>query len=256
MSSMWPREHGAYAQLILPLITAIAIGRARWAAIALGLAAIAVFLAHEPLLMLMGQRGLRGSREQARIARRWLLLYGIAALVCGGGGMAWSPEVARHALMVPAVPGAAFFALILARRERTSAGEMLSAVTLSSIALPVALAASATPTAAWTCAAVFASGFSSATLSVRAVIARPRHSHGDVLRLTAGLVAVGAVTVLYSLSRYGIVADAGWRAAAGPCVLSVVLGATAPSPRYLRYIGWMLILAFTASGVLLVRGLR
>jgi hypothetical protein len=253
---MWPREHGAYAQLILPLLTAMAIGRARWAAIALGLAVIAVFLAHEPLLVLMGQRGVRASREQARIARRWLLLYGIAALVCAGGGVAWSPDVARHALLVPAVPGAAFFALILARRERTSAGEMLSAVTLSSIALPVALAASASPTAAWTCAAVFASGYSSATLSVRAVIARPRHSHGDVLRLTAALVAIGAVTLLYSLSRYGIVADVGWRAAAVPCFLSVALGAISASPRYLRYIGWTLMLAFSVSGVLLIRGLR
>jgi len=252
---MWPREHGAYAQLILPLLTAMALGRARWAAVSLGLAAFAVFLAHEPLLVLMGQRGVRASREQTRSARRWLLLYGIAALICGVGGVWWSPYVARHALLVPAVPGAAFFVLILARRERTSAGEMLSAVTLSSIALPVALAASVAPAAAWTCAAVFASGFSSATLSVRAVIARPRHSH-DLLRLIAGLVAVGALTVLYSLSRYGIVADVGWRAAAAPCFVSVALGAISPSPRYLRYIGWTLMLAFAASGVLLIRGLR
>jgi multidrug transporter EmrE-like cation transporter len=64
-----PREHGAYVQLGVPLAAALACGRPGLAAIALALAAVALFLVHEPLLLLATRRGGR-ARETARAARR------------------------------------------------------------------------------------------------------------------------------------------------------------------------------------------
>jgi hypothetical protein len=98
---MLPREHGAYGQLLFPLATALAIGRPGWPAVALALAAIAVFLAHEPLLVLVGQRGLRAARERGSEARRWLAAFAGAAVVCGAAALAGLPAEARVALLLP-----------------------------------------------------------------------------------------------------------------------------------------------------------
>src|SRR5262245_28487506 len=69
---MLPREHGAYGQLLFPLVTALAVGWPTVAAYGLAVAGIALFVAHEPLLVVMGQRGVRAEREQTRRAWRWL----------------------------------------------------------------------------------------------------------------------------------------------------------------------------------------
>ncbi|MBZ0235890.1 MAG: YwiC-like family protein, partial [Deltaproteobacteria bacterium] len=52
-----PREHGAYAQLGVPLVVALAAGRPGLAAAAFALAAIALFFVHEPVLSLAAELG-------------------------------------------------------------------------------------------------------------------------------------------------------------------------------------------------------
>jgi hypothetical protein len=54
--SLWPREHGAYAQLGAPLATAIAMQAPTIGALALASAACLAFLANEPLLVVLGHR--------------------------------------------------------------------------------------------------------------------------------------------------------------------------------------------------------
>ena len=56
MAILVPREHGAYGSLILPMVTGMAIGRPSHAAVALAAAAAAVFLSHEPAIVLTGGR--------------------------------------------------------------------------------------------------------------------------------------------------------------------------------------------------------
>src|SRR5262245_30529055 len=51
---MLPLERGGYGQLPLPPVTAIAIGRPTVPAVALGGAAVAALLAHEPVVVLLG----------------------------------------------------------------------------------------------------------------------------------------------------------------------------------------------------------
>jgi hypothetical protein len=55
--SLWPREHGAYFQLALPLIAAHLLRAPTVAMAALTAAACLVFVAHEPLLVVLGHRG-------------------------------------------------------------------------------------------------------------------------------------------------------------------------------------------------------
>ncbi|HET7503266.1 MAG TPA: YwiC-like family protein [Kofleriaceae bacterium] len=57
--SLWPREHGAYVQLLAPLATAMVATRPTIAGAAIAAGACLAFLASEPLRVLLGARGAR-----------------------------------------------------------------------------------------------------------------------------------------------------------------------------------------------------
>ncbi len=253
---MLPREHGAYGQLLFPLATALAVGRPGAAACALAVAAIAAFLSHESLLVLLGQRGTRAAREQGASARRWFAALATTAAVFGTIGLRLAPHHARLMLLVPLAGTVVLAIVILDRREKTTAGELLTASTLSSLALPIALAAHASLAAALTCTVVFALSFIVATVSVRAVILWARGRAGAGTRATAAFVAVASIGALAWLARIGVTANAGIWAALPVCGAGVVLVAAIPSPRHLRTIGWSLVAATALTAVLLVAGLR
>ena len=60
--SLWPREHGVYVQVSLPLLTALLISPTLAGAF-ISSAVVAAFLLHEPLLVLTGERGSRAKTE-------------------------------------------------------------------------------------------------------------------------------------------------------------------------------------------------
>ena len=72
---MIPREHGAYAELLFPIVTVFLGGSPTTSTWLLAVGAIACFLANEPLLVLVGQRGNRTKREESDRAKRALLLF-------------------------------------------------------------------------------------------------------------------------------------------------------------------------------------
>ena len=253
---MIPKEHGAYGQLLFPLVSALLVARPAAAAFALAAAALAAFLSHESLLVLLGQRGTRATREQGGQARRWFAWLAGLALVFGAAGVRLAPHAARVALLVPLACGGLLAVWILRRRERTTAGELLTAVSLSSLALPVALAAGAPLPAALTCTLVFAVSFVVATVSVRAVIMWARHRAGTGTRVTAALVAVGGVAALAVLARAGVTAGVAPLAALPVCGTGLVLALGVPSPRHLRTIGWTLVATTALTAIVLVAGLR
>jgi len=156
-----PREHGAYGQFLFPLQSALLIGRPALGAYLLGAAAVAAFLAHESLLVVLGPRGARALHEQGGDARRSLALLVGAAVV-------------KH-------------------RERSTIGEILAAVALASVSLPVALAGHATRTDALTLFAVFAAVFVTATIAVRAVIGRVTKAGGPPPLVAGGLALLVVV---------------------------------------------------------------
>jgi len=249
---MLPREHGAYGQLLLPLVTAMAMGRPSAAALALASCAIAAFAAHEPLLVMVGRRGGRAQRDHRARAVRWLSACAAAALVSGVAAFALLDPVSRWLTLVPAAFAAVSAVMLAGGAERTTGGELVVASTLASVSLPLAVASGASLAAGVTCAATFAAVFAAATVSVRAVIARARGGSAGERR-----VALATDTVLFAavaaLALARVLLPAAVWAAAPVCGVAIVLAAFVPPARYLRPIGWSLVAATAlTSGILIV----
>jgi hypothetical protein len=253
---MFPKEHGAYGQLLFPLITALAVARPGAAAFALAGAAVFAFLAHEPLLVLLGQRGTRASRDDGRRAARWFTAFTIAAAGLAAISIPTMSRVAQHAVGFVAVLAAALLVLIALRREHTTAGEIFSAFTLASVSLPVALASGATHAVAVTCVLVFAAGFVTATVCVRAVIMHTHRPPASTARIGGVVTVAGALTVLAVAASVGFASTVAPWAALPMCAAGVVLVAKPPSARQLRVVGWTLVATTAATSTVLMAALR
>src|SRR5262245_9144128 len=255
MQAMVPREHGAYGQLLLPLTTAMAIGRPSLTAVALAVAACAAFVAHEPVLVLLGRRGERMKRQERRRAIRWLVASASIAAVSGALGAVMLSAAVRWTLLVPVALAAVGAQRIVSGRERSASGEIVAASALASVSLPVAVASGATVDAACACASAFGAGFIAATTSVRAII---RRAHGDTDAdhgAAVGTIA-GTIAGMVVLAVGRVVLPAALWASAPMCVVAYALAVAAPSPRYLRRIGWALVAATALAGVILVIAVR
>jgi hypothetical protein len=251
---VFPKEHGAYGQLLFPLLTALAIGRRTPAALLLAGAAICAFVAHEPLLVLLGQRGPRAAREQRSRAIAWFAVAAVGAIVLAIGAIVEARDgvALARTLLVPAVFAAALAAAIALHREHTLAGEILAAVTFSSTAYPIARAAGAAQSVAVTCAAVFAAIFIAATVCVHAVIARTRRPPAIGARLGGVAVALGVLVILWQLGAQGVVSSLSAAAAFPACVVGCVAALAVRSAKRLRPIGWTLIVTTLLAAALLI----
>ena len=138
-----PREHGAYGQLALPLVTALGAAGMTAPALLLVTSAVAAFAAHEPASVLLGFRGPRAGRELRQAARRGLVgCAGIAALA-GTIGVLAMDAGARWSLAVPAVPALLLGAFSIRGNEKSWYGEVAAAATFAGLAMPVSMAAGA-----------------------------------------------------------------------------------------------------------------
>ncbi|MBI5283398.1 MAG: YwiC-like family protein [Candidatus Solibacter usitatus] len=87
---MLPREHGAWSLLLTPFVAALLVAGRLNGEAALALAAVlAAFLVREPLIVLARQRWVwREQRAEAAVARKWLLIWGLA-VAGSGGALVW-----------------------------------------------------------------------------------------------------------------------------------------------------------------------
>lgn len=243
-SWLWPREHGAYAELLFPLLTALGLGRFTLAGVALAASGIAAFLAHEPLLVWLGARGGAARRRSGARARGQALLLGLVSAAAGALGVAHAGAAACWAL-VALVP-ATLLALALARsgREKTPAGEALVALLLAFFSVPVALAAGLSPRAALAAAVAWSLVFLAGTATVHAVLALAKRG---ALAPSRAVVAACAVLGVVALGL-GLSGRGWWLAAVTPplgvCAGALLLGLR---PRRLRRLGWAMVLAQAAS---------
>jgi hypothetical protein len=253
--SMLPHEHGAWGQLILPLVTALAIGGGTPAALLLSGAVVLAFIAHEPLLVLLGQRGRRVAEEQGGRARRWLAATAGLAAVTGAAGVALAPPAARAALVLPVALGAAVAILVWRRLEKTTAGEIVVAAALVSAAWAVALAGGAPGEHALAAALSWILAFATATLAVQVILARARSKGArDPGRLHAALAATLAlVAVLLSVAGLPAALALGTLPTA---IFSIVVCLAHFSPKRLRELGWAIVGSSALTLVILVAGLR
>ncbi len=249
---MLPREHGAYGELALPVLTALAVGHGSAAAFVLAAAVIAGFFAHEPLLVLLGHRGSAILRTEGTRAWRWLLALGaLVALALGYALGAISP-LARAALGLPVFLVLAFAPLLILRRERTAIGETLAATMLSSSGVPIAIAGGASLAHALTVWTTWAMGLSLSTLAVREVIARARAEGRSETAAHVAFVTGYVLAAAYALAIAGVVAPALPIGLAPLGLLSIGLYFAPPSPRRLRTVGWLLVAASAITASLLI----
>ncbi len=251
--SLLPREHGAWAQLLFPVGTALVLGRFCPAGLLFALAAVAVFFTHEPALVLLGHRGTRARSEASRRARRVLIVASLIALLAGLGGLLLAPMDARLATLVPGTLGLLLAALVGRQIEKTTGGEVVAALAFSSTVLPIALAGGASFETALVLASVWAAAFVTVTLAVRAVLARAKRR--PVQGLVAGATAVGLGSIVLALVvsiAHPLAIDAAL--ALTPAVLpAIVLAWAPPHARRIRQIGWSLVVSCSLVAAFAVR---
>lgn len=250
-----PREHGAYGQLLFPLVTALGVGPVSAAACGFAVAAAGGFLAHEGLAVLFGRRGSRAMREQRHAAIGSAAAFGGLGLIAGVFAFGVAPLEARYAALGTVVLAAAVMALMRAGRERTVAGELLVAITLASWCLPVGLAAGFEPSQAVSCWAVWTVTFVVATLGVRGVIARTRRERWRPLSVGAVLVGALAWWIVHRLALSGAVAGEVPLGLAPAGVLSFALWLLPVQARHLHRVGWTIAATGAVTLALLLRAL-
>jgi hypothetical protein len=250
--SFWPREHGAYVQLLGPLLCALWVGPSSLTALALALAACAIFLAHEPLLVLLGRRGPR-ARNLALLSARWRVLgLGTFAL----GVVAWSVasgELHPSSLLVPLLLSVAAALLLVVVRggERRLSGQLLSGATLASFTIPVLAAEGHALGRALQFAAGWALVQATATCAARAYVHRRRQGPGALRRAAAlSSCALVACAVLW---QAGFLPPSFALACAPFALIALLLSTRAIELKSPKSLGWMLtganLIAFVIFGV-------
>ena len=259
---MVPREHGAYAELLFPIVTVFLGGSPTTSTWLLAIGAIAAFLANEPLLVLFGQRGTRTKREESDRAKRALLIFALVALGTGVAGLVLAPMVVQYAVGVPLVLGAGLVMLAIQGLERSMVGEGLAAATLSSIAIPLGLSAGLDLTSTLAVALIWLVTSLLGTAVVRLTVARTKAKTDEELarvRFKRALLVLVSVAVI----AVGVAAPYGSRvslwvlAAAVPvAVVVLVMAAVQPTARRLRLMGWSLVAANLCSLIVVVTTLK
>lgn len=282
--SLLPKEHGAYAELAFPLITGLALAPPSAAALALGGAAVALFLANEPVAILLGARGRRLKGETADRARsRFAFLLGgatgLGLLGIWRAGQEIWPEV-----LFPAAAAFLLIPLVFQGRQKTLSGEFLVITAFATLPLPLAAASGADPARALAATGVWWISFALGTLEVHAIKARLKDTAktqwtrwgspvAAAATVTLGLwLALGQASPL--LRRWsdtftdgastGLAAQWAYEAMRvippaavailPPALAILVLSLIRVHPRRLKRVGWTLVGGNTLALVLLLQG--
>lgn len=249
--SLWPREHGAYAQLAAPLVAALLGGSPSWASALFTTAAVAAFLANEPLLVSLGHRGPRIKASDGMRARRRAYLLGVLALATGLLGLGFAARAPQVLAMVAVVPAAGLVVLAWRRAQHSLAGEIVAAFALPAASVPVASASGVETTACLLAWSAWSLGYAATTVGVHRVIARHRAGRQriDVVLM---LAMAWAVTVAVAIATMHLVV-----AIVLPLIaVSAALVARPPRATRLRAIGVALVIASVASAGIAAHALR
>jgi len=243
-TSLKPKEHGAYAILAIPLVTALLLAGPTFVGLLVTAAAVAGFLANEPLLVVCGHRGRRAMRA-AGTAKPWLWGQLGLATICGAAALAIGPPLVRAVLLGCLLLAIIGFAFSLRGHHRSLASQLWGTVALSAPSVPVLLASGcnrATAVAIWL---VWIVGFLSTTVAVRGVIAAQKRQARGLLWMILISASLTCALLLWGLTD-------GALAAAPMIAMSWYLMLEPPPARKLKQVGWSLAGATVFTGVLIV----
>lgn len=256
--SLLPREHGAYAELAFPLITGLALATPSLATLSLGLAVVLLFLANEPVAILMGARGKRLKTQEGERAsnRAAFLLGGATGLgllgIWKGGTTLW-PELA-----LPLLAAILLIPMALKGKQKTLLGEFVVLTAFASLVLPLAAGSGADSGKALLAAGVWWLSFGLGTLEVHAIKARVKATARSQWTrwgspLASGAILAGALAV--ALGYGGLPKLAGPAAALLPPALGIFsLSLLRVHPRHLKRVGWTLVGLNSVALALLIQG--
>ena len=254
--TLLPKEHGAYGQLTLPLASALIVAGLSTAGLMLTTSAVATFVAHEPVSVLLGLRGARATRDLHRTAMRWLACSAAIAIVTAFIAGLTMPHDVRWSIAVPAIPAVLLAIAIVYGREKSWYGEVAAALAFAGLAVPVMMAAGASLRSASAVAVPFALLFVTSTLAVRTVILRVRGGGNRQatasMRRSAFVTAVLGAIGLTWLSVVNVLPPATIAAAAPGLLTALVIAARPPLPTRLRQIGWTLVAVSVLTAVIVV----
>lgn len=254
--SLLPKEHGAYGQMALPLATSLVVAGPSWSGLLTALAVMAGFAGHEPLLVLLGRRGVRLRRERWAEARRWLLASATTGMAAAIGGVWLAHPSIRPWFLLPLAPLAVIAEAIAENREKSVSGEVAVALAFSLTAVPVCLAGGTPVEVALAVGVTFAAVFVTGTMAVRMVILAPREPRAA--RTIRNGVFVSTLGVTIALSGAASRNHLPWSAliAAAPGLAGAAwLAALPPSPARLTSVGWTLVMTSSAAALILIAGL-
>jgi hypothetical protein len=243
--SLLPREHGAYFQLAIPLAAAGSSQVPGMAGAAVIAASCLAFLAHEPLLVVVGARGQRRrSSDGRRAGIRFAALAG-GAIVLGAIGLVAAPSATLLMALLALAVCAAMIAMASRRTEHTMGGELVAAVALTGAAGVARVASGSAVAPALQAWLGWAIGFGATVIAVHRVMARHKRPAGQIDRvLTVGLFA-GAGLLIATATRCSM------SAIAAPLVLLAAgLVAVPPRATRLRAVGVAIAVTAAVSAVL------
>jgi hypothetical protein len=133
-----PAEHGAWVFLFSPLAIGMALGGFRLASLLLVAAALAAFLARQPVTMMVKAFSGRRPKSELNAAGFWLAIYGLLGLVSAGAlAVLGYGFIVRLAL--PAVPVFVWHLWLVSRRaERRKAAVEMAGAGVLALAAPAA----------------------------------------------------------------------------------------------------------------------
>ena len=251
-----PKEHGAYGQVTLPLVTALGAAGVSTAGLLLTAGAVAAFVAHEPAAILLGLRGARTSHEHGAAAMLCLAFCVGITTIAGVLSLFTIEREVRWSIAVPFAPAVLLGIATIRGREKSWYGELSAALAFAGLAVPVSMAAGASLNAAAAVAVPFALLFITSTLAVRTVILRVRgggnaRAAAATRRSAFAVTAVGAACLVWL--RAVEVLTASTLVASTPGLLTaLVITARPPQPTRLRTIGWTLVAVSVLTAVIVV----
>jgi len=252
---MLPKEHGAYGQLAFPLVTSLAVVGASRASLLTAVSVVALFLAHEPMLVLLGHRGARVRTADAHRAWWWLTAALMAGTVSAILALDATAPALRWTFLVPMIPAIWVARAVTTGREKTSLGETAAATAFAAAALPICAGAGREGIGA-AIALAFGLLFVLATLAVRVIVLRTRGGGNPhaVRRTRAAVFAIaglGACVALVAASD-GVVTPAAVSATLPGVLFVTALAAFPPPAARLKKVGWTLVGVSALTAVLLI----
>ena len=254
--TLLPKEHGAYGQLLLPMVTALIVAGPSVAGVSLAVSAVAGFLAHEPASVLLGVRGPRARRELRRAASWLLASFVVIAVISGTIAILAIQRTALWSIAVPIVPAVLLGAATVRGREKSWYGEVAAALAFAGLAVPIAMAGRASLSGATAVALPFALLFVTSTLAVRTVILGVRGGGSpQAMRATrrSAFAAIGVgATCLASLAAVDALPAATLAAAAPGLLTAALIAARPPHPARLRTSGWTLVAVSVLTAAIVI----